>query len=425
MQKTKKLERLVFYLIILLLPTQLGLHLWPEFASVSGIRVDYLSPTIYVTDLLIFILFSLVFYKKNFWLKFWKAKKWIFTWMLCVVGGILISKNPYAGVYGLIKIFEFTFLGIYISQALQEANVLKKTTILLSIGVIYESLIAFGQFFSKSSLGQGLYYLGERSFTGQTPGIANASINGELVLRPYATFSHPNVLAAFLLIALIFVFFTFKNAKSIKEKAFLLFAIAIGSVALVLAMSRVAIIAYACLFLALIIYFKKKEILAILALVIVVFFVSPASGRLLNLSMSDLSVTDRAKLTNTSCQMIKKSPILGVGLNNFFYNAPDYYEGHGVQYLQPVHNVFLLIASQTGIIGMYFFTWFLLKILARIKKTKDKAIKLFKIALLLTFIILGLFDHYFLTIQQGQLLLVLIIGYVFTSNNHLTKKTTI
>src|SRR5258708_34693956 len=51
-----KFERLIFSLLILLLPTQFGKHFWPDFTIVSGIRIDYLSPTVYVTDLLLLLL---------------------------------------------------------------------------------------------------------------------------------------------------------------------------------------------------------------------------------------------------------------------------------------------------------------------------------------------------------------------------------
>src|SRR3972149_7133823 len=49
-----KLHRYFFYLLLVLLPTQLGYHWWPSWALVLGRRIDYLSPTLYVTDILIF-----------------------------------------------------------------------------------------------------------------------------------------------------------------------------------------------------------------------------------------------------------------------------------------------------------------------------------------------------------------------------------
>ena len=51
------LSAIFFYLLILFLPTQLGKHFWPNFSYVYGVRIDYLSPTLYFTDILIIGLF--------------------------------------------------------------------------------------------------------------------------------------------------------------------------------------------------------------------------------------------------------------------------------------------------------------------------------------------------------------------------------
>src|SRR5258708_7366824 len=51
-----KIESLLLCLFFLLLPTQLGKHFWPDFSIVSGIRIDYLSPTVYITDVFLILL---------------------------------------------------------------------------------------------------------------------------------------------------------------------------------------------------------------------------------------------------------------------------------------------------------------------------------------------------------------------------------
>ena len=58
-QKANNIQRLLFFALILGIPTQFGRHFWPDFSFVSGVRVDYLSPTLYVTDILIFLIFAL------------------------------------------------------------------------------------------------------------------------------------------------------------------------------------------------------------------------------------------------------------------------------------------------------------------------------------------------------------------------------
>src|SRR6266516_3919214 len=57
-------EKLLGFTLLLFLPTQCGKHFWPDYAIVLGLRIDYLSPTFYFTDFLIFLLFVMQV-KKN------------------------------------------------------------------------------------------------------------------------------------------------------------------------------------------------------------------------------------------------------------------------------------------------------------------------------------------------------------------------
>ena len=48
-------SKLLIWLIVFFLPSQLGLHFWPSFSRAAGIRLDYLSPTLYFVDLLLLV----------------------------------------------------------------------------------------------------------------------------------------------------------------------------------------------------------------------------------------------------------------------------------------------------------------------------------------------------------------------------------
>ncbi len=50
------MHMLLFSLLLVFLPTQLGYHVWPDWALVLGRRIDYISPTLYATDILIVLL---------------------------------------------------------------------------------------------------------------------------------------------------------------------------------------------------------------------------------------------------------------------------------------------------------------------------------------------------------------------------------
>ena len=100
--------------------------------------------------------------------------------------------------------------------------------------------------------------------------------------------------------------------------------------------------------------------------------------------------------------MWTKHPLIGVGLGNYLTELPNYLVSRQIYFLQPVHNIYLLILSETGVIGFSFFLFVLWNTL------KNR----FRIIHYSLFIILflGLVDHYPLTLQQGQLLFTLLLA---------------
>lgn len=420
----QSLERLIFYLLILFLPTQLGKHFWPDFSIVSGIRVDYLSPTLYATDILIILIFMLSVAKFfshrliGLWPIIFNHKLFFLTAFLLI--GIILSKSPLAGAFGLLKFLEFSFLGFYVAGNFQKYE-LKNIILLFSAGVVFESLLTVFQYLKQASLDNIFYWFGERTFNLLTPGISNASLNGFLILRPYGTFSHPNVLAGYLLIAMAIVVSNTKNNISKIRKSFYYLTIIIGTVGLFLTLSRIAILIWLIVFgswFAVKICMKLKTkfsipylLLFVFSLLLVSFMFANSSFRyrFTNINLSDESIVQRENLIRSSISMINDHPIFGVGLNNFLVNLPSYQKPYSpLFYLQPVHNLFLLIAAETGIIGLGFFIWFLFLTYKRIMSQPLIHNSLFII--LSSILILGMFDHYFLTLQQGQLLLALVFG---------------
>src|SRR5205823_4369410 len=143
----------------------------------------------------------------------------------------------------------------------------------------------------------------------------------------------------------------------------------------------------------------------------VFYFFTPLLSRFTQTNLSEESVIQRQLLVNASWQMITEKPILGVGLGNFLPTLARIQKPLSLGlYLQPVHNIFLLIFAETGIAGLAFFLWFLAKtyshlfLLIRKEKYARKLSLCFSL-ILSSALLLGLFDHYFLTLQQGQLLL--------------------
>lgn len=424
--QNSKIENALFFLTLLFLPAQFGRHFWPSFSYILGIRIDYLSPTVYLTDILILLLF--IFFITSLQIKYlsklFKRFSWLSINLLFLIVflflGVIFSKSPLAGFYGLFKLFEFIFFGVYTTRFVTKIN-FKKILFVFSVAIIFESMLSVAQYLKQSSIGEFFYFFGERTFNGQTPGVANASINGELILRPYGTFSHPNVLGGYLLIGMTIILFSLGSTKKQLRKILYSMSLIGGTLALILTFSRIAILLWLIIIFIFLISkagknFLKKNIaffLIFISIVIFSVFYTPIISRFSNLSLYDESFSQREDLLKSSFTIIKSHPFLGTGLNNFLIELAQVQKTNNVTfYLQPTHNIFLLVAVQTGILGLIYFIGFLAKTFKKAFWKRD--LINYKIIVFLSILVLGSFDHYFLTVQQGQLLLSFIFGLIWT-----------
>jgi O-antigen ligase len=420
-----------------LLPTQLGKHFWPDFTLVSGIRIDYLSPIIHVTDLLlILLLLSFLLRQIRFFkisniksqksiphLKFQKLI-YIFAFVfLFLVCNIIFSARPLLSVYGFVKLCECIFLSYYLTKTIHSLFKLQQIALLFAVSAILESTLAILQYLNQGSLNGIFYFLGERTFTGMTPGIANASINGALILRPYATFPHPNVLAGYLLVSMVLVWSFLLRAQNYWRKIIAGVSLVISSTALLITYSRVAIFLWVLLIIILLIQmgFRTRKTLkirvlfvAIAGVILVVISFFPLTQeifyRFINTSLADESVVERTELLNASWTMIQQHFFIGVGLLNFIPNLAPLQKPSPLDlYLQPVHNIFVLVAAETGVMGLVLFVWLLVVSLIRIKNYEARIRRTFFV-LFTVILVTGMADHYWLTLQQGQLLFATVIG---------------
>jgi hypothetical protein len=67
----------------------------------------------------------------------------------------------------------------------------------------------------------------------------------------------------------------------------------------------------------------------------------------------------RVPLMATAFRIISDNPVLGVGANNYTAALPDYASMHQDEFLYAVHNQYLLVCAETGLIGLAAFLWFL------------------------------------------------------------------
>jgi len=414
--EVKKIREFLLWSFFLFLPTQLGYHFWPKEAYVWGLRLDFLSPTIYLTDLLILalVLFSWPLFEK--WLKKeWKNKTKILNLGLVLaflVLNIIFSSRPLVSFYRFLRLGEFSFLVFFLKRF--QFSLWPQA---LLLGNLVSSFLAWGQVFKGGSLGGIFWWLGERSFNLATPGIALAQIGDHLLLRPYATFSHPNSLAGFLLVSLLLLW---GARESFKNKGFFKLALLFLGLTLFLTFSFAA---YLGAGLALIIFLWQKwrqksgllpkiGVGAMLLLYIIAILFSVKAGL-----VEQKSLNERLVLAQNALVLIKKRPLLGVGLGNFIPAQAETlpFVRQDVNLLQPVHNIYLLIASETGLAGLLVFIVMIIYLIKAVflKLSSDSFI-LYALCLIL---FLGLFDHYWLTLPQNFLLFAVVLGFINTEKN--------
>lgn len=397
MSKLKRIENGLLFLTLLFLPTQLGRHFWPQFAYIYSLKIDYLSPTIYFWDLLVvFLVLIFILQKKSV------NRIALNLWLLFILSQ-LFSLLPYLRQPlnlgpGLVRIEQYIMaglFGVYIASA-KWSLISAKLFWPLAISVLAESVIAIAQFIKEGTL--GLWVLGERTFSISTPAIAKFDFQGLEFLRPYATFPHPNVLAAFMVIGTLLLRAIYNGPG--RQERWIVTTVLLATLATFLTVSRVAILAGLGAWL-IVLKGKWRVILIGLVLLSSPFLFTRFSAVF---NFDNLSLLRREQLSGVALNLWLSHPFFGIGLNNFIPQAADQLLVGPSRFLQPVHNIFLLSLAETGILGLLGFLGLI----------GYPIVRLFKLRTLLliwtTILFLGLFDHYFLTLPQGYRLLFLVWG---------------
>ena len=153
------------------------------------------------------------------------------------------------------------------------------------------------------------------------------------------------------------------------------------------------------------------------------------------------ALSDRKFFNDVSRETISKNVLLGSGLGTFIFQIDDYLERNNIEQelnpwqYQPAHNIYFLVASEIGILGLLFFLLFIFKIISRSIRTltlsvdkkfnnedyfvshetkymNNPRLSYFLLVVILSFLLIGLFDHYFWTLQQGMLIFWFVLGLI-------------
>ncbi|MCX6705356.1 MAG: O-antigen ligase family protein, partial [Candidatus Woesebacteria bacterium] len=122
------------------------------------------------------------------------------------------------------------------------------------------------------------------------------------------------------------------------------------------------------------------------------------------------NISQRIELSFGAGSLISQKFLVGTGLNTFIINEPRIkYLGSYLWTLQPVHNVFLLVFSETGIFGLLLTYYLLIRSFQKAILLNNKTFYLALAFILVT----GLVDHYWFTLQQNLFLFAFVLGNSF------------
>jgi hypothetical protein len=354
----------LFPLIIFLIPSNLAKHFILPSSYVGGSLVDYLIPTLYLTDILIILLLIL---KPLNWRQIPRP---IIVFLVCLLPSVILAASPIPAIYKWFKFLEIGLLAAWVKEnylTLYDTRAGKSVRLGLMLAVIFQSILAIGQWLNQGSLA-GYWFLGEQPYTTASTGIDKITwLDGSLKIPPLGTTPHPNVLAGFLVISLA-VIGNWKLEFFSLIPLFLTFSLSAWLAVLI----------------------RNKRILLAGLIGLIIF------GKNLSFLAPESSFSRRNQLTQMAFAMFYDRPLTGVGLNNFTVVMDRYgLIPATTRFLQPVHNIYLLLLSETGLAGLTSFGYLIFKL----KKSR----------LLWLLLFLGLFDHWPLTLQTGLLLWILTI----------------
>src|SRR3989344_4032917 len=218
-------EQIIFYFLLFAIPFQVRKILWYQ----NWYFNEWQSFSLYGTDLLLIILFVFWFLRSRE-LKL-KIQKLDFLLILfLVVAGISVKNGQSLalGIFQWIKLLEFVVFYFYIKYYAKNRFDVFYSFLAIFAGGVFQAILAIGQFLKQSNLGFSL--LGETALNPNLNGVAVfLTENGERVMRSYGTTPHPNILAAYLFLA-IFSFYAwyFYNKQSLSRNLEIVLLICYG-----------------------------------------------------------------------------------------------------------------------------------------------------------------------------------------------------
>lgn len=400
-----------------------------EYSYKLGQYSDFTSFSLYLSDILVFFGFLCILLQKYLINKQKKQNFPIFSLFVIFIFWLILNLFYHhqtisaLNIYFFSKWLEFVIVayGTLIISSLIVNSYKQALVKIFLLFISFQSIIALLQFIKQSSL--GLYRLGEQHISPTINGVAKLVVNGQTYIRGYGTFPHPNVLAAFLSVSiLILLYFTLNPSK--RSQFLYFFLLFLNILGLVITFSRAAIFSLCLSLIFVFSYLIYKNfnlgLLSKTALTIIfsflISFLIFKPFLISRATVSDSAVVERVEYNKIAKNMIISNSFWGLGVGESVLHMEQYSTADLKPWEnQPIHNYFLISAADLGITGALILIFVFLHLFTSVLKKLWSNFSIYSLllsGLLMMFLTLMFFDHYFYTLEQTQLLLWVMIGLI-------------
>ncbi|MFH1457179.1 MAG: O-antigen ligase family protein [Patescibacteria group bacterium] len=427
----------LLYLFIFLLPWQTR---WIIFDPRINNQVwEYGRISLYSFDIIFFIIFFL------FLIKFFagKRKEKIekINWKLVIIFitlflyyfiSFVVADNKLINFYWFLRIIQ----GVFLVLILYKINLDKiKAVWVFILSVSLSAILGISQFLTQSVF--ACKWLGLASHSAGMFGDSVVEFAGERWLRAYGSFPHPNILAGFLIIALILIFqFLIPNIKILKYKLLSYFLTLLLITSLFFTFSRASWLVFAIVILLSFYYLIKNKsnkknllfyyfITLLLLIIFCIIYFPLVKTRIIGTERLEVkSSIERMSAYGQAFKIIsatggpasgwKNNLWLGTGLGNYTVELQKIYPNRTAYFYQPAHNVYLLVLAEIGVIGVIFIVLLLYYLVSSVQCSVSVRILQYKGLFLCFYILFFLFffDHFWYTLPSGLLVVFLIFGFL-------------
>ncbi len=400
-----------------------SLTLIPEGLTVSkqyGKKIYF-----YISDLIAIALTFLGLAWFRIPLKKWLGNPLWLVWLFALLSIIVSPFYNYPIPYiRLLQLFTPIALVAFIANVKEDFT----SAILhsLVLAALFQTGIAICQYFNQAPL--GLRLIGEVSdmsfffMPDKTRWLIDSLFglyqNKELIIRASGTFSHANVLGAFLVLSIL------ATCHLATSKRAWLIALPFQFMALAVSFSRAALFAWAIatfLWVCLSVYhFGVRRLIPTLGVILISFGTMSAlfynqyvqRGGVVNYN-SWVTHSDNVRKIQqkTGVEIFKDHLFFGVGFSQFSERSAHYFkEGNVPNYAQVTapHNIFLFLACETGIFALFAFLLFLGAAFWKFVREPKTERSILFFSLLVSFIFIGFCDFHPILFQPGKLMFFLI-----------------